>query len=178
MEYLVRRVRPGDWPEFRRLRLEALKDTPLAFVEQYDEAIVLPDEAWQERAARCAADGDRAAFVAAVGDRLIGTMTCIAEPEVAGHSSAQIVGVYLTPERRGSGVAVDLLDAVLAWAYGELRPDRLRLHVLETNDRARAFYRRNGFVESGATMAYPPDPAYTELELVHRPTLIGAARRR
>ena len=36
--YLVRRIRAEDWLELRRLRLEALKDSPLAFVEQYAEA--------------------------------------------------------------------------------------------------------------------------------------------
>jgi hypothetical protein len=28
-----------------------------------------------------------------------------------------------------------------------------------------AFYRRLGFAATGATMPYPPDPAYTEYEM-------------
>jgi ribosomal protein S18 acetylase RimI-like enzyme len=54
---------------------------------------------------------------------------------------------------------------ILRWAREEAGAARVRLFVMETNDRAAAFYRRVGFVPTGATMAYPPNPALTEHEM-------------
>jgi ribosomal protein S18 acetylase RimI-like enzyme len=57
------------------------------------------------------------------------------------------------------------MAAASGWAQEEARADRIRLFVMQTNDRALAFYRRLGFVATGATVAYPPDPAYSEHEM-------------
>lgn len=164
MDYEVRRVVPGDWPAYRELRLEALKDSPLAFVDQYDQAVERPDRYWQDRVGGAAGGTASCMFVAPAGGRLVGTASCIVEP-----GGAHVVGVYVTPAHRGAGVAASLLTANVAWARTEARADRVRLFVLETNDRAAAFYRRIGFVRTGATMAYPPDPSYTEVEMEYRP---------
>ncbi|WP_049986229.1 GNAT family N-acetyltransferase [Halobellus rufus] len=54
--------------------------------------------------------------------------------------------VFVASDYRGSGVADDLMDAVLACARSQDLPlDRLVLDVDRENDRARAFYDRYGF---------------------------------
>ena len=78
------------------------------------------------------------------------------------------MGVYVTPRQRGSGVADELLRAVVGWAREEAHAARVRLYVLDANERAHAFYHRIGFADTGATMAYPPDPSYTEREMAYR----------
>ena len=40
--------------------------------------------------------------------------------------------------------------------------------LASSNTRAAAFYRRIGFVPTGAEVAYPPNPVYTEHELEYR----------
>ena len=42
--FVVRRVRPEDWPRLRALRLEALEDTPMGFLERYEDALKVADE--------------------------------------------------------------------------------------------------------------------------------------
>ncbi|GAA3386603.1 GNAT family N-acetyltransferase [Cryptosporangium minutisporangium] len=168
MTYQVRRIRPDDWLELRRLRLEALKDSPLAFVEQYDDAIALPDSAWQERARSTATGREGARFVAAdPAGQLVATAGVFREPEILDHTSAMLVGVYVTPAYRGPErrTAAAVTDAAVEWARTELRADRIRLFVLAINERAKSFYRRAGFAETGETMRYPPDPSYLELEM-------------
>jgi GNAT superfamily N-acetyltransferase len=165
MEQGVRRIEAADWPRFRQLRLEALRDSPLAFVEQHDQALAQPDQHWQERVERGAGAADSATFVAVDAGELVGKATCFIEPEVTAYVSAHLVGVYVRPPSRGSGVAEAVVAAAVGWAREEAHAARVRLFVIETNDRAMAFYRRLGFTPTGATMAYPPDPAYTEYEL-------------
>jgi RimJ/RimL family protein N-acetyltransferase len=51
---------------------------------------------------------------------------------------------------------------MIRWARAEPGADRIRLFVRDDNERAAACYRRLGFVFTGASLAYPPDPTYTE----------------
>lgn len=170
VEYEVRRILPGDWPAYRELRLEALKDSPSAFVEQYDDAVARPDPYWRDRVGRAAGGDSSCTFVAAAGDRLVGKASCFVESDVTDHVSAHVVGVYVTPRFRGVGVAESLLTETVGWARARARADRIRLFVMETNHRAAAFYRRLGFVATGTTMPYPPDPSCTEVEMEYRPS--------
>ena len=54
--------------------------------------------------------------------------------------------LYIAPEKFGSGLAVDLLHAILA-AHSGL--PFIALEVAAGNDRAIAFYRKHGFLDAG-----------------------------
>lgn len=163
----VRKVRPEDWPEFRRLRLEALQDAPLAFVERYDESVVKPDQFWQDRAERGAAGDTRVMYVGVHEGRLVGKASAFVEDDITDYVSVHIVGVYVTPAWRGrDDLAGRLIAAVADWGRADAKADRIRLFVTDGNDRAAAFYRRIGFERSGATLPYPNDPTIAEHELV------------
>jgi ribosomal protein S18 acetylase RimI-like enzyme len=89
----------------------------------------------------------------------------------------------VTPQFRGDGVADALMAAVIGWAQEEPHADRIRLFVMQTSGRASAFYRRLGFVTTGAAMAYLPDPAYSERDRVRprvtrqvNPGIVGRPR--
>ncbi|MEV8517274.1 GNAT family N-acetyltransferase [Dactylosporangium sp. NPDC051484] len=165
MDHEVRRIRASEWRQYRELRIEALQDSPLAFVEQYQESLAQPDQFWQGRVERSATGTASSTFVAVHAGRFVAKASCFVESDVSEYVSAHIVGVYVTPRFRAQGVADALMAAVIRWAQEEPHADRIRLFVIETNDRAAAFYRRIGFVPTGVTMAYPPNPAYTEHEM-------------
>lgn len=168
MDLEVRRIRASEWRQYRELRLEALQDSPLAFVEQYQESLAQPDQFWQGRVERTAVGPTSSMFVAVCAGRFVAKAACFVESDVTEYVSAHIVGVYVTPQLRGEGVADALMAAVIGWAQEEAHADRIRLFVMQTNDRASAFYRRIGFVPTGATMAYPPNPAYSEHEMEYQ----------
>jgi ribosomal protein S18 acetylase RimI-like enzyme len=168
MDSEVRRIRASEWREYRQLRLEALQDSPLAFVEQDQESLVQPDHFWQARVERAATSQTSSMFVAAHADGFVAKASCFVEADVTEYVSAHIVGVYTTPQVRGSGVTDALMAAVIAWAQTQAHADRIRLFVTQTNDRALEFYRRIGFVPTGATVPYPPNQAYSEYELEYR----------
>jgi ribosomal protein S18 acetylase RimI-like enzyme len=166
--YDVRRISAEDWREFRRLRLEALQMEPLAFVEQHETSAAEPDEFWQTRVVRGARDPSTATFVAIHNGQMVGKATGFVDSEVA-EPTVHLVGVYVTPAFRGAGAGVSraVVGAVMHWARDEMRVPRVRLFVTEANGRAAAFYRKLGFVATGLTMEYPPDPSITEFEMVN-----------
>lgn len=161
----VRQVRLEDWARLRDLRLEMLADTPLAYLETLEQARAKPDADWRQRARRgagLAGGAPTATFVAEQPDgRWVGQMAGYLDAP----GSAMLVAVYVAPAARGraAGVADALLDAVVGWATGHAR--LLRLLVHEDNGRARAFYRRRGFTETGRTEPYELDPTAREIEM-------------
>lgn len=81
---------------------------------------------------------------AAIGYARIGPLTF--EVDIADRAARQLYQLYVDPPWHGSGVAAALLD----WAVGAARTRgaaELWLSVFVDNPRARAFYRRHGFVE-------------------------------
>ena len=154
MVLIIRPTTADDWQQVRKLRLEALADTPLAFAEHLADALEVDEADWRLRGARGAA-------VAIDGDRWVGTMGGYLSPE-----GPLLVGVYVTPSHRGTSVASDLLATIETWARGQ--GDFLLLHVHELNPRAIAFYERSGYERTGLTVPYVLDESQLEFEMVKR----------
>ncbi|MFR9754443.1 GNAT family N-acetyltransferase [Streptomyces sp. TR06-5] len=175
--HAIRSTRAEEWPELKELRLAALQDpsAPIAFLETYEQAASEPDSFWQERARGAAAGTRVRQFVAEGRDgSLTGTVAVLIEDpgseDVFGGRVAQrqahIVGVFVRPEHRGSGLIDALFDAALAWARSVTDVARVRLSVHEDNARAEGAYRRYGFVRSGATTPMKGDASKMEHEMV------------
>ncbi len=82
------------------------------------------------------------------GERMIGFAGVSRLPLAMARHRATIGPFYVMPEHHGTGMAQALLDRVFAdcTALGVLQ---LELWVWQGNARARAFFRRNGFVQRG-----------------------------
>jgi GNAT superfamily N-acetyltransferase len=152
-----------DWQRVRDLRLEMLRDTPIAFLETIETAEANSEDIWRMRANR-GRTPDSVQFVAVdASGRWVGTMSGLVDGQDVG--GPLLVGVFVSPSARGrdAGVADALLDAVEDWARGQ--GDTLTLHVHEDNARAIAFYRRRGYELTGRTIPYNLDPTRNELEM-------------
>lgn len=168
----IRRVRPDDWRTARALRLDALRDPAagIAFLETYERAAAEPDAFYQGRTAGAATGGDAAQFVADDGSAWAGSVTVIAQRagtldyhgQPVEQSRATVVGVFVRPEHRGSGLVDRLLEAGARWAR-DLGFDLLTLGVHRDNVRAQGAYRRAGFAPSGVTFESAIGP---EIEMV------------
>jgi ribosomal protein S18 acetylase RimI-like enzyme len=123
-------------------------------------ASALEDLSVDERAAmwrQAAADPDPAArvFVAdaadEAGQRLVGFASVgTTTDEDAPSGTGELFAIYLVREIAGTGVGAALMDrAVRALRSAGL--ERATLWVLETNERARRFYERHGWVFDGTT---------------------------
>lgn len=89
------------------------------------------------------------------------------QPCVALRRPVQISRFYVGPAFHGRGVAVRLMEHCVAVARS-LEADGLWLGVWEHNPRARAFYRKHGFVEVGV-MPFQFGPEMQEDLVMQRP---------
>jgi ribosomal protein S18 acetylase RimI-like enzyme len=161
---VIRTTRETDWPAVRALRLEMLRDTPIAFGDTLERALEYGEAEWRTRARRGEAR-EQTVLVAIEGERWVGTMGCYV-PDAA--TGPLLVGVYVSPDRRGeaAGVTRALLDEIERWAAE--RSDTLRLEVHEDNARARRFYEKLGFAYTGYRRPYELEPGGLELEMEKR----------
>lgn len=156
MRYTVREARSEDWRSLRELRLAALRDpvASVAFFEPYQVAAELGRSDWERRATSSA---KRATYVGVAEDGGWAGMLAVFEKERV----ARVVGVYLLPEHRGTGLGAQLLRSAIAWA-GERE---VRLHVHENNERAARFYAGLGFRPTGESQVDPRDRSLRAFEL-------------
>lgn len=143
---VIRQSNLADVSEFRKLRLEALQDSPNAFSMDYHRSAHYPIKYWEERLVMD--DMESAIFFAEREGHLIG-MTGIARgtsPKTK--HAADIWGVYVTPRWRGVHIAEKLIRSCQGWAIRR-GIVILRLAVVATNTSAIRCYERCGFVSYG-----------------------------
>jgi ribosomal protein S18 acetylase RimI-like enzyme len=154
MEFEVRRLTAGDAALFRELRFDALRSAPDAFSSTYEEEA--------GRSVEDFADTARLGqiFAVFVDDTPAGIASLrIMEKRKTRHR-AEIWGMFVRENYRGTGAASALLDGVLAAATDLVR--QVELNVVADNGAAVAFYRRHGFSETGRV----PDAAKTDVGFV------------
>lgn len=162
MEYTITRGSSSDWERYRALRLEMLRDSPMAYGHRLVDVERWDDERWRVRAASNAMP-DAAWSVAVAED---GTWLGQACARRFG-DRLYVVEVYVTPSLRGSGVASDLLHEMRRWgrAHGF---EELWLDVAEPQTAARRFYEREGFEATGVQTPHEHVPGVHEVEMVAR----------
>lgn len=159
----IRSSNEQDWREMRALRLEMLADTPIAYGEWLATAGTHGEDEWRMRARRGQnPHGVLLVAIETATGRWVGTMAGFVDNDGA-EPKPMLVGVYLAPAHRGTGVADALLQGVEEWAATE--GDTLYLHVHEGNQRAIGFYEKRGFALTGHIDPYILDPSANELEM-------------
>lgn len=158
----VRRVRLAEWREVRALRIEAVgdADAAIAFLSTPEQELAHDERHWRERTAGAAMGDNAAQFVGIVEDAWVGTATVLLRaPGDVDHLSrvvltprADVVGVYVSPSQRGSGLLGRLFDAAGAWAAARGARD-LTLDTHVDNVRAQAAYRKCGFAPTGVSLS-------------------------
>ena len=158
---MIRRIEPGDWKLLRDVRLRALREDPDAFLATYAQESAYPDSTWQERASQ----PHGASFVVAGAEGADGLATGLLH---AGGTVAVLVGMWVAPTLRGTGVAGELVEHVVEWSRVR-GAQRVVLSVEGNNERAARLYERCGFVELSdpADLPYEPNDGnrFFELEL-------------
>ncbi|WP_028920923.1 GNAT family N-acetyltransferase [Pseudonocardia acaciae] len=142
----VRALGPDEWRVWRKLRLEALAESPAAFGSKLADWTGPGDtEArWRSRLAGLSlklvlrADGAPAGIVGGY---------------IRDDGVAEMVSLWVAPFARGLGVGDAAVRTVLVWAD----PRDVMLSVKVGNEPAIALYRRHGFVDAGPSPTEPDE---------------------
>jgi ribosomal protein S18 acetylase RimI-like enzyme len=147
IQFMIERLREGDGPRLRALRLWALRDAPHAFATTAEEAASWSPEAWESQIATLPT------FVWREGETDLGIVRGAVHDR--DREAGYLLSMWVAPAARGRSIGAALVDAVVAWAR-ERGLRRLILDVGVDNGPARALYLRPGFVATGATGTLPP----------------------
>lgn len=166
MPITLRSTTRDDWMPLRKLRLEALRDTPMAFGQTLSNALAMTEADWRAYAGR--GQEPSRTFVVAVDEESGDFVGMMGGALDRGGGAPFLVGVFVTPAQRGTarGVTDRLLGAVEDWAreFSAL----IQLDVHEDNLRARRYYESRGYTLTGQSAPYPLDRRRLELNMLKR----------
>lgn len=137
-----------EWSRVRDLRLRALRSDPRAFGASLDEEEDQPESFWRARLA----DPHATTFIAGED---AGIVTLLVMEE-----GAEIVGMWVAPEARGTGLGRALIDAALDGAR-ERKAARVGLWVNVERADALRLYERAGFERVGTRVPGTRDTTRT-----------------
>ena len=139
---VIRPLNLADAPQWRALRLEALRSYPTAFASAYEEARE------QDLADRIPPpDAPSILFGAFARGALSGSAGLHVWPGMKQRHKAELWGMYVAPSLQRRGVGSALLRAVID--HARARVAVVHLTVLRANIAAKALYGRFGFVSYG-----------------------------
>lgn len=141
----IRRLTPDDAPEYRALRLRALREHPDAFTSDWEDANARPQAESRQRLASAwvpfwGAFDEGGAMVGMVG------LECASRAKE--RHKGVVVAMYVAQEAAGHGLGRELLQALMAHAAAIGLTD-LVLTVTEGNAPAIHLYREAGFAAFG-----------------------------
>jgi ribosomal protein S18 acetylase RimI-like enzyme len=137
-EITVRPLGEEEWQDYRAVRLEALRESPEAFVATAEEEGAFDEAHWRTRMKRSAR------LIAERNGTPVGVVSVGTAASDEDGDSGELFGLWVKPELRGSGVATRLVKngAALAHRRGQ---SRLYYWVGTENGRAVAFASGIGF---------------------------------
>ncbi|MBU0975424.1 MAG: GNAT family N-acetyltransferase [Patescibacteria group bacterium] len=146
MEYSVVELTPDDWHRYRDIRLEALEHDPQAFGSSVAREAAFDEVKWRSRLQPYSAEHRQwAVFVEDKTGKLIAS----AGAYVSEDGVAEIVGVYVTEDARGQGLASVLMSELIERIKNSNVVGTLRLSVNKEQSAAVALYQKSGFVITG-----------------------------
>lgn len=129
-----------EWKACRDLRLEALKEEPLAFGSSFEEEILFTQVEWQSRIHN--------AFFAFGTERLAGMIVYVCQSNMKAQHIANIYGLYVKKSFRGQGISSQLLEHTLAVLKSTFIK-KVRLTVNPVQSAAHRLYNKYNFKEVG-----------------------------
>ena len=142
----IRRLSPAEAKDYRRLRLQAVKESPSAYGSTYRETADRPAKDFEAFLEMTPGNWNFGAYDA---DRLIGTVQLARHEGSKEQHKASIHGLYVTPSQRGKGVGRRLFEKALGTAKRWRNLRQINLGVMDSNEAAITLYRSAGFVKYG-----------------------------
>ncbi len=143
---------PDAWQLHRAVRLAALADAPYAFTTRLADVAGRSDDEWADLTRRRAQDPNGITYFAYVDGEPCGMAACVLTD-----LGAEMLAVWVAPQRRRQGVAEAMVDYAWDWALSR-GAAQLVVGVFADNADAIALYRRVGFVDTGEQRVTHSEP--------------------
>jgi GNAT superfamily N-acetyltransferase len=167
----VRRLRHDEWRHLRRIRLEALRDSPDAFFVPISEAESYPDLVWQDRASMAALGTSQVTAIAIEDATAVGMATGLLRADIT-PDVVPIVSVFVAQSARRRGVGAAMVSVVEEWAVGR-GASQTSLWVVDTNAGAQRFYESIGYRATTDRQQVPVPPERYETRYTRTLTAAG-----
>jgi ribosomal protein S18 acetylase RimI-like enzyme len=141
----IKILEPRDAVIYRDIRLEALKANPEAFSSSYKDEKEYPLKSFENRLNF----GHMYTFGAFVENKLAGVVTLILETKTKMKHRANIVGMYVYPDNRKSGIGRKLMTGAMERAKEIKDVEQVYLIVTSSNEPAKNLYKSFGFKTYG-----------------------------
>ena len=137
----VRRWVPADLERIGLVHSRSRQDAYASLVPAEALARVTPEQQVRVWTARLSTPPEQHAAIVVEHE---GEVVGFALAQFDADSGAELNAIHVLPEHHGTGAGQSLMDAVIE-AFGKWGVAEAHLHVIEGNERAQAFYRRNGW---------------------------------
>jgi ribosomal protein S18 acetylase RimI-like enzyme len=146
----VRRWVPADLDRIGLVHSRSRQDAYASLVPAEALARVTPEQQVRAWTARLFSLPEQHAAIVVEHE---GEVVGFALAQLDAESGAELNAIHVLPEHHGTGAGQSLMDEVFK-AFGEWGVAEAHLHVIEGNERAQAFYRRNGWRLHGPAGAH------------------------
>jgi len=147
-DILLKKLKPEEWAEYKKIRLESLQKEPTAFAMTYEEEADRADELW---AGKLDHSGDLLNYkiFAYDGDEIIGMAGVFQNEKTKLKHISNIYGVYLRESYRGRGIGKAMLDILIKEAKKAPGVSKISLSVNTAQIPAVRSYEKAGFRNAG-----------------------------
>jgi ribosomal protein S18 acetylase RimI-like enzyme len=149
--FIIRRLSaesPTDIEQYWQVRNQGLKEFPDAFTTSYEEGIATAPEKLAKRFGGGNSD-DFVIGAFSATDKLLGCTGFDRETRAKQRHKGKVIGMYVIPDARGTGLGRKILAALLAEAEQLKGLEQIILSVTHSNEGARSLYLSMGFVSFG-----------------------------
>jgi RimJ/RimL family protein N-acetyltransferase len=166
-QILIRKLSEDDWMLLRRVRLQALQDSPRAFASSYHKEENFTEQQW-----RLIIQRDLQWFVAFVKAEPVGIVAARNGPDIS-PDERYVESMWVAPKYRTTGIAGELMSKLTDTVHAE-GANTLFLWVLDGNDIARKAYLKLGFTYTGDRQSLKTYPNRTEERMMRPVTRDGS----
>jgi ribosomal protein S18 acetylase RimI-like enzyme len=138
----VSKLPESKWKEYKSIRLRGLRSDSQAFGSSYEEEKKLQPNDWKRRISNTY-------FALSDDGRPVGTIVVYVENRPKTRHIANIFGVYVDKEYRGTGIGAMLLDRALSEISKKKGIAKIKLQVNTKQLAAIRLYEKMGFKSTG-----------------------------